>query len=213
MTKDPPDVSAGRKGAGREAAVLGLASVDDKSGNALYVSVSFGILDISCVDHTPEELIAITIKQLSFRMALGIGPEGTFQRMQLSVGNLQIDDQLYASRSVAAGSLGLGLRGDFCGSFTSQLIPLFRYLILPVRLLQQEIWHCGTTASTSCRSGCAALVVAFTGSLQPHESLGRILMVDCAVGFQLPLIVCSLMTELLLETRHAPFFQKVDVKL
>ncbi|DBA65518.1 TPA: hypothetical protein ACH3X2_003174 [Trebouxia sp. C0005] len=37
-----------RKGPNGELAVLGLASADDKSGNALYVSVSFGSLDISC---------------------------------------------------------------------------------------------------------------------------------------------------------------------
>jgi len=91
-------VAAGRKGPNGEAAVLGLASADDKSGNALYVSVSFSTLDISCVDHLPEELIAVTIQGLSFGMALGIGPEGTFQRMQLSVQSLQIDDQLSASR-------------------------------------------------------------------------------------------------------------------
>ncbi|DBA65517.1 TPA: hypothetical protein ACH3X2_003173 [Trebouxia sp. C0005] len=52
----------------------------------------------SAVDHLPEELIAITSQGLSFSMAVGIGPEGTFQRMQLSLQNLQIDDQLSASR-------------------------------------------------------------------------------------------------------------------
>jgi len=90
----------GRKGPNGELAVLGLASADDNSGKALYLSLSFGSLDISCVDHLPEELIAITIQGLSFSMAMGIGPEGTFQRMQLSLQNLQIDDQLSASRSV-----------------------------------------------------------------------------------------------------------------
>ncbi len=90
----------GRKGPNGELAVLGLASADDKSGNALYLSLSFGSLDISCVDHLPEELIAVTIQGLSFSMAMGIGPEGTFQRMQLSLQNLQIDDQLSASRCV-----------------------------------------------------------------------------------------------------------------
>ena len=56
------------------------------------------MLDISVLDHIPEELIAVTIKGLSFGVALGIGPEGTFQRMQLSVQKVQIDDQLSASR-------------------------------------------------------------------------------------------------------------------
>lgn len=87
---------AGKKGSNGE--VLGIASSDDKSGNALHVSVSFSTLDISVVDHIPEELIAVTIQGLSFGVALGIGPEGTFQRMQLSVQKLQIDDQLSASR-------------------------------------------------------------------------------------------------------------------
>ena len=89
---------AGKKGPNGQSAVLGLASADDKSGNALYLSVSFGMLDVSVVDHLPEELMAVTIQNLSFRMALGIGPEGTFQRMQFSVQTLQIDDQLSASR-------------------------------------------------------------------------------------------------------------------
>ena len=87
---------AGKKGSNGE--VLGIASSDDKSGNALHVSVSFSTLDISLVDHIPEELVAVTIQGLSFGMAFGIGPEGTFQRMQLSVQKLQIDDQLSASR-------------------------------------------------------------------------------------------------------------------
>ena len=90
----------GRKAPKGELAVLGLASADDKSNKALYLSLSFGSLDISCVDHLPEELIAVTIQGLSFSMAMGIGPEGTFQRMQLSLQNLQIDDQLSASRCV-----------------------------------------------------------------------------------------------------------------
>ena len=41
----------GRKGPNGELAVLGLASADDKSGDALYVSLSFASLDVSCVDH------------------------------------------------------------------------------------------------------------------------------------------------------------------
>lgn len=89
---------AGRKGPHGELAVLGLASADDMSGRALYIAVSFDTLDISCVDHLPDELLAITIEKLSFSGALGIGPEGTFQRMQLSVQKLQIDDQLPSSR-------------------------------------------------------------------------------------------------------------------
>lgn len=89
-------ICADKKGSSGE--LLGIACSDDKSGNALHVSVSFSTLDISVVDHIPEELIAITIQGLSFGVALGIGPEGTFQRMQLSLQKLQIDDQLSSSR-------------------------------------------------------------------------------------------------------------------
>ncbi|DBA72320.1 TPA: hypothetical protein ACH3X2_010561 [Trebouxia sp. C0005] len=93
--EDTSTHNRGRKGPNGELAVLGLASADDKSSNALYISVSFGSLVIGCVDHLPEELMAVTIQGLSFSMAMGIDPEGTFRRMQLS---LQIDDQLSASR-------------------------------------------------------------------------------------------------------------------
>ena len=58
-----------------------------------------GIIGVKGVSLDPE-LIAVTIQGLSFSMAMGIGPEGTFQRMQLSLQNLQIDDQLSASRCV-----------------------------------------------------------------------------------------------------------------
>ena len=63
--------AVGRKGPNGELAVLGLASADDRSGKALYLSLSFDSLDISCVDHLPEELIAVTIQGLSFSMAMG----------------------------------------------------------------------------------------------------------------------------------------------
>ena len=89
-----------QEGSNRRACRAGPGISNDKCGNALYISVSFGSLDISCVNHLSEELIAVTIQGLSFSMAMGIGPEGTFQRMQLSLQNLQIDDQLSASRYV-----------------------------------------------------------------------------------------------------------------
>ena len=97
-TLGPYMCRAGKRGPHGESAVLGAACADDKSGNELHVSVSFSALDISFVDHVPEELIAVTIHGLSSGIALGIGPEGTFQRMQLSIQSLQIDDQLTASR-------------------------------------------------------------------------------------------------------------------
>ena len=83
------------------------------SGRALYVTVSFGVLDISCMDHLPDELVAITLQGLSFSGAFGIGPEGTFQRMQLSVQSLQIDDQLPSSRSDLSQCLHVA---TFCAS-------------------------------------------------------------------------------------------------
>ena len=64
----------GRKGPNGELAVLGPASADDKSGNALYISSSFASLDISCVDRLLEELIAVTIQGLSLSMAMGTSP-------------------------------------------------------------------------------------------------------------------------------------------
>ena len=109
--------------------MLSLASEGDKSGNALYVSVSFGSLDISCVDHLPEELIVVTIQGLSFSMAMGIGPEGTFQRMQLSLQNLQIDDQLSASRCV----------GCMTSMWLLQLLQLCAFVLTAQECLHSKV--------------------------------------------------------------------------
>ena len=75
--------------------------MDDASGRALYVTVTLGLLDISLVDHKPEELLTASLAGLRLEFAAGIGPEGSFQRMRVSVQSVQIDDQMFASRCVA----------------------------------------------------------------------------------------------------------------
>ena len=65
------------------------------------MTVTLGLLDISLVDHKPEELLTASLAGLRLEFAAGIGPEGSFQRMRVSVQSVQIDDQMFASRWVA----------------------------------------------------------------------------------------------------------------
>ncbi len=67
-------------------------------GNALYLGVTISALDLSLVDHTPEEILLATATGISAEWAAGIGPGASFTSMRLSVNGLQIDEQLSTSR-------------------------------------------------------------------------------------------------------------------
>ena len=101
-----PD-SAGKARTTSDIGPLGAPAVDDASGRALYVTVTLGLLDISLVDHKPEELLTASLAGLRLEFAAGIGPEGSFQRMRVSVQSVQIDDQMFASRWVAGARAGV----------------------------------------------------------------------------------------------------------
>lgn len=70
----------------------------DKSSSSLSLSIALSQADISVVDHTPEELLNLTISGLRLEYASGIGPESTFASFRLSIASLQLDDQLPFSR-------------------------------------------------------------------------------------------------------------------
>lgn len=95
-----PD-AAGKARATSDVGPLGAPAMDDASGRALYVTVTLGLLDISLVDHKPEELLTASLAGLRLEFAAGIGPEGSFQRIRVSVQSVQIDDQMFASRWAA----------------------------------------------------------------------------------------------------------------
>ena len=73
-------------------------ALKDTSGKSIFLSIALGQADISVVDHTPEELLNLTLSGLRLEYASGIGPEGTFASFRLSVHSLQLDDQLPFSR-------------------------------------------------------------------------------------------------------------------
>ena len=74
------------------------SSADNGLGNALYIAVTITAVEISLVDHTPEEILVATATGLSLEYAAGIGPDCCFTSMRLSVNGVQIDDQLATSR-------------------------------------------------------------------------------------------------------------------
>lgn len=75
-----------------------MSSADNGLGNALYLAVTITAVEISLVDHTPEEILVATATGLSMEYAAGIGPDCCFTSMRLSVNGIQVDDQLATSR-------------------------------------------------------------------------------------------------------------------
>ena len=97
---------------------------DDGAGNALYVAVTMSVVDLSLVDHTPEELVAVTLSGLSLEYAAGIGPECNFVSFRMSLNGLQVDDQLSTSRCAfqpLQSAVCLQLRVDPCQSARSSI--------------------------------------------------------------------------------------------
>ena len=75
-----------------------VSSADNGLGNAIYVAVTITAIEVSLVDHTPEEILVATATGLSLEYAAGIGPDCCFTSVRLSVNGVQIDDQLATSR-------------------------------------------------------------------------------------------------------------------
>ena len=65
----------------------------------LYVVVEVNALEVSLVDHTPEELLAATLIGLRLEYAAGIGPDNDFISLRLSLDSAQLDDEQPATRS------------------------------------------------------------------------------------------------------------------
>ncbi len=75
-----------------------VASADKGLGNAIYIAITITAVEISLVDHTPEEILVATATGLSLEYAAGIGPDCCLTSVRLSVNGVQIDDQLATSR-------------------------------------------------------------------------------------------------------------------
>ena len=79
-------------------ASLPVATANDGIGNALYVAVTIAAIEVSLVDHTPEEILVATATGLTLDYAAGIGPDCNFISLRAGANGVQIDDQLATSR-------------------------------------------------------------------------------------------------------------------
>lgn len=70
-----------------------------KNGSgAVYLAVALAALEISLVDHTPEEVMLVTAAGMELDCGASVGPDGSFLSLRAAIAALQIDDQLAASR-------------------------------------------------------------------------------------------------------------------
>ena len=79
-------------------ASLPVATANDAIGNALYVGVTIAAIEVSLVDHAPEEILVATATGLTLDYAAGIGPDCNFISLRAGANGVQIDDQLATSR-------------------------------------------------------------------------------------------------------------------
>ena len=83
---------------GRSAPSLSALASEEKPANALYIAVTIIAIEVSIVDHTPEELMLVTATGLELDYDAGIGPDSNFIGLRAGINGLQIDDQLATSR-------------------------------------------------------------------------------------------------------------------
>ena len=89
------------------------AGIPSAQGAGPDVHLSFELpgLEVSLIDRTPEEVVALTVSGLRVAAASGSNPTGPYRALRLSVQRLQLDDQLPGTRfpvalAPAAGSEG-----------------------------------------------------------------------------------------------------------
>lgn len=75
-----------------------MALLSHTNRQSLFLSIALASFDISLVDHTPEEILLLTANNLSVEFADGIGPDNNFRSLRVSLGSIQVDDQVPESR-------------------------------------------------------------------------------------------------------------------
>ena len=75
-----------------------MATPTSSSKQSVFLALSLAAIDVSLVDHTPEEILLLTASGMSLDFADGIGPENSFTSVRFSIANIQVDDQVASSR-------------------------------------------------------------------------------------------------------------------
>ena len=66
----------------------------------IRVVVEVTALEVSLVDHTPEELLAASLTGLHLTYEVGIGTNGDFNNLELKLDSCQLDDEQPTTRCV-----------------------------------------------------------------------------------------------------------------
>ncbi|KAK9815130.1 hypothetical protein WJX73_008307 [Symbiochloris irregularis] len=78
---------------------IGTATVTEENpSTAFYLIVEVTALEVSLVDHSPEELLAASLFGLRLEYAAGIGPEKDFVSYRMSLDSAQLDDEQASTR-------------------------------------------------------------------------------------------------------------------
>jgi len=82
---------------GKHNAAAPLSSLQHMS-ERIYVSFNLEKMDISVVDHTPQELMLISFSGVVLEYATGLGPHNSFTNIHIKVKELQVDNMLPFTR-------------------------------------------------------------------------------------------------------------------
>lgn len=89
------DESDSRVVGGSDSAMIQPVAANKQS---FFLAVALAAIDVSLVDHTPEEILLLTASGLSLDFADGIGPENSFTSVRVSIASIEVDDQVAQSR-------------------------------------------------------------------------------------------------------------------
>lgn len=79
-------------------AVQAPRAAEEATGMPVHMVVEVNSLEVSLVDHQPEELLAATLTGTRLEYAAGIGPENDFTSLRLSLDAAQLDDEQASTR-------------------------------------------------------------------------------------------------------------------
>jgi len=89
----PPMMTAAHLAAAARLATPGAGG----AGGGLQLAVSFAAVDVSLVDHTPQELLLLSADDVSVEYRAGVSAGVPYLQLSVRVSSAQLDDQLYGT--------------------------------------------------------------------------------------------------------------------
>ena len=158
-------------------------------GFPVFVTLEAESLELSIVDHRPEELACLTLTRGRVALAWGLGPLGAFSRVAASAGGLQLDDMSHAPRfPVVFGADDDTVEGDQrTSSSSSGPLPMVRVLAVRATggaaIAVSSSSSSNSSSSSSSNSDAAAAAAA-------AEAVAAAVPQAAGVGAYYPLLTC-----------------------